>query len=154
MSKIITCNFDPVALVPILKQWQVEANGDTFGLELDVHKCISDLRNMVAGEDADILLLIIQEKIIGLIGLIVFTSPLSEQRICNEHYMYILPKYRKGKNPIKLIRAAEEWAKAHDCTHIMFNASNLASELHDKVCRLYERLHMKKFETTYISEVA
>lgn len=154
MSEIVTCNFDPVALKPIATSWIEESNGDEFGLDIDVDKGVEQFRKMVMNDNADVLLLVIQGKIVGFTGLLIFTSPLSDQRICNEHYMYILPKYRKGKNPIKIIHAAEDWAREHGCTHIMFNASNLASGLHDKVCRMYERLKMHKFETSYIAQIS
>ena len=49
-----------------------------------------------------------------------------------------------------MIDAAQAWARAHGCSHLLFNASRLASGLHDDVCRVYEHKGMKPFETTYI----
>jgi hypothetical protein len=54
---------------------------------------------------------------------------------------------------MRLLKAAKVLAKERGCSHFIMNASNLASDMHDKVCNFYKRLDMKKFETSFISEV-
>ena len=45
------------------------------------------------------------------------------------------------------------WAKENGCSHIIMTASNLASEMYDKVCNLYQRMGMELFETSFIQEI-
>jgi len=90
-------------------------------------------------------------EIVGYMGITSYKSPLSSQRIANEHYWYVLPEYRRAS--IRLIKAAIEWTKTRGCSHLQMSASNFASELHDRVCGLYEAFKMKKFETAYIMEM-
>ena len=54
---------------------------------------------------------------------------------------------------MRLFRTAKKWAADNGCQYFMANASNLASDLHDKVCSIYEGIGMKKFETSYIKRI-
>jgi GNAT superfamily N-acetyltransferase len=136
-------------LKPILDSWISECNTEEMGIELDEEVYLKDLQRLVDDENCTLLVLEHENKIAGFMGLIIFDSPLGRQKIANEHYFYILPEYR-GMSSLRLIRAARKWARENGCSHILMNASYMASELHDKVCKLYEWLGMKKFETTYL----
>jgi len=153
MSEIIKCQTDPRALEPIVDKWLEEVNNDKFGLKIEKGKAIDDLRQLVLGDDADLFLLVVQERVVGFSGVIIYENRLTDHKIANEHYWYVLPSYRKGKNPIKLLRAVEKWAKEHECSHMIMNASNLASDNHDKVVRIYERLGYSLFETSLIKKI-
>lgn len=154
MSQVIKCTVDPKVLEPIVDEWLSEVNTDRFGISIDKNKAIDDLRQMTFGEDADLFLLVVQDKVVGFSGVIIYENRLTDHKIANEHYLYILPKYRKGKNPLKLIRAVEKWSEEKGCSHILMNASNMASDKHDKLCRVYGRLGYKLFESSYIKECA
>ena len=154
MSKTVTCNIDPIALEPLVDSWLGEVNNDKFGLVIDKDKAIDDLRSMVFSPDADLFLLVVGDDIVGFSGVIVYENRLTDNKIANEHYWYVSPGYRKGKNPIRLIRAVEKWAKDHECSHIIMNASNLASDKHDRIVRIYERLGYSLFETSLMKEVS
>lgn len=139
-------------LRPIAEAWQEECKADEFGILADVDKYLAELQSMVVNANADLLVLYDEHQPIGYIGLQYFDSPLGNQKMANEHFFYVIPESR-GMASMRLMKMAKQCAKAKGCSHIIFNASNLASSLHDRVCRLYERSGMKKFETAFIIEV-
>ena len=140
-------------LRPIADAWQEECMADDFGiLADDVDRYLGELQSMAASDDADLLVLYEGRQPVGYIGLQYFDSPLGNQKMANEHFFYVIPD-KRGIASMRLMKLAKQCAKAKGCSHVIFNASNLASGLHRKVCRLYERMNMKHFETSYISEV-
>lgn len=149
--KLYKVEDDMKILFPVIDSWFKEAQFEEFGIEHDFFSGVEDLTRLINSDDGALLVMDINEKIIGFMGITVFKSPLSKQKIANEHYWYVLPEYR-GRG-IYLISSAYKWAKEKECSHIMMNASRLASQLHDKTCQIYERMGMKKFETTYIKQI-
>lgn len=145
-------NDDIETLRPIAESWFEFAKTNGFGLEISVDKHLLELGMMAVRDDADLIVLYDEEVPIGYIGLQYFDSPLGEQKIANEHYLYVVPE-KRGLASMRLIKNAKYLAGHKGCSHIIFNASNLASDLHDKICRVYDKQGMKKFETSYISEV-
>ena len=143
---------DIESLRPLVKAWKESCSCDKFGLEADVNILLVDVLELVANESSALLLLQDGDEIIGLMGLVKFKSPFGTEYVANEHYMYI-QEGRGSMGSVRFIKAAEDWARSHGCSHLMMNASNAASELHDKVCKLYERRDMLKFETSYIKEI-
>lgn len=136
-------------LRPVAESWRYESNPEAFGLTGDIDCFLKDLKKLIDGPNSDLL---VMDNLGGFMGLTIFTSPLGCERIANEHYWYVLPEYR-GVSSLRFLRAANRWAKAKGCSHIIMNASCLASDLHDRVCRLYEHFGMKKFETEYMRRV-
>ena len=140
-------------LRPIAEAWEQEMRANAFGIIAnDMNKYLAGLDELSHSNDADLLVLYDDSVPVGYIGLQYFDSPLGKQRMANEHFFYVIPE-KRGMASMRLMRLAKQVAKAKGCSHIIFNASNLASDLHDKVCKLYERIGMKKFETSFISEV-
>lgn len=140
-------------LKPVALQWKVTCNGKAMGIELVPETHFADLAGMIDRYDADLFLLINDKgRVIGYMGIVCFNSPLSNQRVAQEHYWYVIGENR-GKGSMLLIRAAKEWAKEKGCSHIILNASTLASNLHDRLCQFYERIGFQKFETSYIKEI-
>lgn len=141
-------NGDAEALRPLAEAWEKECNGEKFKINLDIEVFLRGLQGLIGGEQSTLLVLYRDEPV-GLMGVRVFNSPIGNQRIANEHLYFVLPEER-GLSSIRLIRAAEQWAREKNCSHLILNASTLASDLHDKVCRLYGRMGLAKFETSYI----
>lgn len=153
MIKIATSIDDIEDLMPVALEWKKTCNGSQFGIDLLPVVHFADLASLVERDDADLFLLLNEKnKVIGYMGITSFNSPLGDQKIVQEHYWYVSGNNR-GHGTMLLIRAAKEWAKEHGCSHIIFNASNLASGMHDKLCKFYERIGFKKFETSYIKEI-
>ena len=144
---------DIETLRPIVESWRKNVVDNDFGIIADdFDKYLFELGMMAARDDADLIVLYDEETPVGYIGLRYFSSPLGNQMMANEHYFYVIPE-KRGLASIRLIKNAKVLAKMKGCSHIILNASNLASDMHDKICKFYEKSEMKKFETSYIIEV-
>lgn len=143
---------DVSVLAPLAQAWLMEVNGD-FGIDIDVAAHLKDLQDFVNGEQSDVLGLETESgAIAGYMGVHWFFNHMGRGKFASEHYWYVHPDHR-GVGSMRLMNAAMNWAKDKGCSHFLATASELASGLHDKVCRLYEKMGMKRFETTYICEV-
>lgn len=140
------------AIRPLVVLWKDSCNCKAFGLSEDVDIFLAGLMDLIDGEDSDLLLLKTGKDIIGFMGLTKFKSPLGNDDIANEHLLFVRPG-NEGRGSLKLIAMAKSWAKVKGCSHLIMNASNLASDLHDRVCGLYERLGYVKFETSFIQVI-
>ena len=138
---------------PVVQQWRETCNGESMGFDLDVSKYLNHLTEMMFDSDSDLFLLIEDEKVVGYMGVEWFVSPVGKNKIANEHYWYILKGHRGKQGAMLLFNEVKDWAKEYGCSHLMMNASTLASDLHDKVCNFYKKLGMKKMETSYIQEI-
>ena len=137
----------------IALQWKQTCNSEAMGIKIIDEVYLADLLNLIKDDDKDLLLLVDDENnAIGYMGIFFFDCPLGGQRMANEHYWFIDEKQR-GRGAMHLVKAAGQWAKEKGCSHLIMNASTLASDLHDKVCRFYERVGMTKIETSYIKEI-
>jgi len=145
-------NSDVNDLVEIAEKWADDVADNEFNIEVKAQNHLQDLRKLILSNGSDLLVLTKDDKPVGYIGLKTFCNPLGQRLIANEHYWYVLPEFR-GIASVKLIKAADKWAKWQGCSHIILNASNLAGDMHDKVCEFYEKMGMKKFETSYIKEL-
>lgn len=146
-------NDDIETLRPIAESWLEIARGNEFNIDINIDKHLCELGALVFGVNSNLIALYDKGVPVGYIGLQYFDSPTGNQRIANERYLYVIPEKRSLPASMRLLKSAKYLAKQKGCSHRILNASNLASDLHDKVCKFYERLEMKKFETSYISEV-
>ncbi len=138
---------------PLIDEWVEEANGEDFGLDVDGDAILADVDAMIADVRGLVLLLYLRNELIGFIGLKKFKSPLSDQQIANERYWFVSEENR-GIGSMRLMKGAMEVAKGWGCSHFMANASELAGDLCEKTCKLYEKhLKMKKFETVFLKEL-
>ncbi len=145
-------NDDIETLRPIAESWQDEAQANKFGIITDVNKFLSELNNMAFGQDSNLIALYDGDIPIGIIGLRFFDSPIGNQRMADEHFLYVMPENR-GISSMRLIKSAKFLANRKGCSHRILNASNLASDMHDKVCRVYEKMGLRLFESSYISKL-
>ena len=134
----------------IAEFWEQESVAD-FGIEIDIKEHLNDLQDMINSDNKD--LLVVGDPPYGYMGISTFINPLGTELMANEHYWYIIPKRRRGMGAIRLMRAAQEWAITKGCSHLLMTASKLASDLHDNVCKLYEKTGFSHFETTYIKRI-
>ena len=143
---------DVEELRPIIESWRTTCD-NRFGFDLDVEGFENDLILMMESDHADLLVLKSKgDRLLGFMGLLSIKCSLEDSFSATEHYWYILPEHR-GQG-IKMIGAAQAWARDKGCKRLMMNASRLAGRGHDKVCRLYERLGFDHFETVYIKELS
>jgi len=139
---------DVEKLFPVIRSWLAECKANEFGINIEMPDYIDTVYKLTHHEDCDLMVMELDNEIIGVMGLTSAKCPLGEQKIANALYWYTLPEHR-GKG-ISFVLEARRWAKRKGCSHIIFNASKMASEMHDRVCQIYERVKMKKFETSYI----
>jgi len=131
---------------------KLETQEGKFGLEIDDDKYVSDIQKFLDDTETDMLVLFRDTTPIGYFGIEYFISPLSHQKLANDQSWYVMKEHR-GIGSIRLYKMAEIIAKEKGCSHLIMNASMMASEMHDQVCKLYEKLDMSKFETSYIKEL-
>lgn len=139
-------------LRPLAESWRREYNPEKFGLKGDIEVFLADVQNLIGGEKSDVLVLRDKEKIVGFMGLTCFKSPIGNELIVNEHFWFVDNNYR-GIASVRMLKAAEEWGRKRGCSHLMVNASNLASDIYSRICSLYERLGFDKFESSYLKEI-
>jgi GNAT superfamily N-acetyltransferase len=150
--KVIRAEFkDSDGIRGVVLQWQEVCRNAPFDIVIDVDKLKDDFDGLIEDDNKDLLLLVNDDNtVVGFMGIILFDTPFG--KIANEHYWFVAPEYR-GENSLSLIAAAKLWAKEKGCDYLMMNASMLASDLHDRVCRFYEHIGMVKFETSYILRI-
>lgn len=139
-------------LEPIAERWRAEARLSEFGLNAHWSKFKQTLQGFADSAMSALILLGHEGRAIGFMGAELFESPLDSQMVTRERFWYVLPRYR-GRGPLKLRKAFLEWSKDMGASHYMMSASMLASAKHDRVCQIYEKKHMKKFETTYMGQI-
>ena len=139
-------------LRPIAEIWREENKALDWDIEVNVGEHLNDLQGLIDSGESDLLVLSGAVPV-GYMGLTRFKNPIGTEFFANEHYFYIIPEKRGGMGAVRLIRAAKEWSKSKGCKFLLLNASNIASDLHDNVCKLYEKLGFRHFETTYVSGV-
>jgi len=142
----------PIELLrPIAIAWQQEARGNALGIDIDVERHLADLARLSADPHC-LLLVLMQGRPVGYMGMEFFASPVGKDIVANEHYWYVMPEAR-GRDSVMLLREARRFAREAGANYMLFNASRLASDLHDDVCRLYEHFKMEPFETTYLDRL-
>ena len=135
-------------------EWKETCKANDLGITMDPDVYFEKLGELLDVEDAELFLLLnLENEVVGYIGVESFYSPLDNQKIAIEHHWYMLEKCRGGSGAMRLVTAVQGWAKENGCSHLIMNASNLASGLHDKVCKFYESIGMELFESGYISRL-
>lgn len=152
--EVVEYKGDVQELKTLADLWKARANSSEFNMDLDWSHVRIRLRQMVDNEYMDLLTLQSDKgNVLGFMGIVMLPSPLDGKPWAREHFFYVRPEHR-GPGGIKLIHAAEAWAKKYECSALLLTASRLASAKHDRVEKLYERMDYKPFETTYIKEFA
>ena len=149
--KILDTNDNVESFASVIRAWFCETQKMEFGLDIELFTVFLDIGRLIALPDCEIFVLIDGETIIGFYGLAISQSKFSKQRIAEERYYYVMPE-KRGISSLRLLKAAEKWSKEKGCSHFIIYASQVAGELHDRTCKLYEKLDMKQFETSYIKE--
>jgi len=138
---------------PLVEAWAGEAKLAEFGMKVDIDMFLHTLLEMAQGPQSALMLLSSdQGLLLGFMGCVLFDSPLDGSLSASERYWYITPRHRKGRGFIMLRNKGKEWAKDAGAVRWLMTASKLASDKHDKLCRVL-RKKMKHFETTFIEEL-
>lgn len=139
-------------LRPLVEHWYREQNGESFGVEMSIDAFITDVKTWLSKVAGTIIVALENDEPVGFIVVIAAPSCFGAQLWGVEKGWYVYPPSRSAAG-LLLYRKARQWSGDNGCSHYITFASNLASDMHDKVCRFYERMGMKLFETIYITGV-
>lgn len=107
---------------------------------------IADLAHSLIGSERGLLLVSEEnESVSGMIGMIAAPHPYSGALIAMEMFWYVAPEARGAG--VRLMRAAEEWAKSLGLSHILMAAPD------EKVAHFLERSGYRRVETNLIKRV-
>ena len=135
----------------LIKSWHSEQNGSDFGLDLQVDSALYELDEWRKGEETAIIIQVVDGKVVGFLCVFCVDSLFVGRKVAIEKYWFVMPDHRMAG--VKLLHEARKWAKENNCTHLIMIASNLASDMYETVSRIFEKMGMKVFETSYITEV-
>jgi hypothetical protein len=138
-------------LTLVLDAWAKEWQGEDFGLTIDPVKVEADIQKVAADNKCLVLALVKDNAVVGIMGLVTLTSAIGPERIANEHCWYVMPEHRTWMR--SFITYAKAWAQTMGCSHLMLNASYMASDRADRVGSLYQKMGLKPFENVFITEV-
>lgn len=151
--EVIIFQDDVSLLRPLVESWRDNADNSEFNFDMKVCVFLAQLKVMIESPGSDLLVLQSKEgRPLGLMGVMATSSPIGNGWLLYEHYWYIVPEHR-GQGALKLLKAAEEWGRDRGCEKFSITASKLANRSHDRICRLYERLGFKHFETVFIKDL-
>ena len=150
--KIRIFNGKAESLRAIAEEWKQAAEFNKCGILVDnVDKYLAQLHLVAYSDNSDLLVQYDGDVPVGFIGIRYFESPTGNQRIANENYYYVLKKHRTES--LDLFKMAKILAGLKGCDRLIMNASNLAPEMHDKICKMYQRNGLMLFETSFTCEV-
>ena len=133
-------------------EWKHTCNAKAFGIDLNPEVHFQDLARLIEDKDCELFLLMKKDRVIGYMGAVCFRSPLGNQKLTSEHYWFVSGKNR-GRGTLLLLRAIKTWAKEKGCSHLIMNCSNLASQMHDRLCKFYEKIGFQRFESSFIKRL-
>jgi GNAT superfamily N-acetyltransferase len=107
----------------------------------NVDKITSTSRLLITSSDGVVLVVDRGGVLIGMIGVLVYPHHFSDVRTAGELYFWVDPAYR-GYG-VRLLRRAEQWARAHGAVMMQMIAPT------PDVCLLYERLGYTAIETAF-----
>lgn len=79
----------------------------------------------------------------GMMGVLMFRHPMSDQLVASEMFWWVEPEAR-GSAGVRMLRMAEEWARLRGAERMMMIAPT------DRVGEFYERVGYGKVETSYM----
>lgn len=97
---------------------------------------------MIASENALVLVVEAVGAVVGMLGALLFTHPLSGERTVSEVFWWVNPEQRGGG--IRLMRQAERWATEQGATRMLMIAPDGTD-----VGRVYTKLGYQPLETSY-----
>lgn len=86
-------------------------------------------------------------ELAGMLGLFVYPSPLTGQMEAIETFWWVEPEHRGRGSALRLIAAAERWAKEGGALTLRMIAPTEGVE------RLYERLRFRRVEASYVRAI-
>ena len=98
--------------------------------------------SLIASETATILVVRDEDRLLGMLGLTLFTHPLSGLLTVAELFWYVRPEAR-GSLGLRLLKAGERWARDRGAVRLQVVAPTVEAE------QLYQRLGFHPVERSY-----
>jgi GNAT superfamily N-acetyltransferase len=95
-------------------------------------------------------------ELVGFFALSALEHMLSGERYAEEAGWWVEPTYRSGTLGPRLLRAAEDWARTHDCAFLKLAApfDPVNDTVASHVGRFYQRQGYQPIETAFFKRVA
>jgi N-acetylglutamate synthase-like GNAT family acetyltransferase len=98
--------------------------------------------NLIDGPTSDVLVAEKQGRVVGMVALTVYRHPMTGLLVASELAWWVDADAR-GSLGVRLLRAAEAWARAHHAAHLTMIAPN------DHVAKFYGAVGFQKAETVF-----
>ncbi len=118
---------------------------EEYGLKLDREKLFYEIEKQIPTS----FFLKNSSGYIGVLGGKVIELDGLSEKAYHESVWYVKPGYRKYG--IKLVKAAEQWARENGCTKFLMVCMHNSKT--DKLFKFYERIGMTPLETHFIKEL-
>lgn len=152
MMEVVEYHGNVELLRPIGEEWHKAIKKNIFGLTGNVDKFLNSLDTMIKKSRKVLFALISDGEPVGVLAMEVNVSPVSDDLYAHECFWFVMEEHR-GVSSLRMLKAAEKWARKAGCTHFMMVASERAFcntfDGADRVGNLYERFGMNKLETSY-----
>lgn len=137
--------------IPVL-----EAFGKDCGLEdrwgsLDEGTFLRTWGAMLEINSAFLVLLEDGLEVVGAMGVLIGPTTFWNMTSANEVFWYVLPEYRKGTSPIRMLKVAEAEAKRRGCSLVF--AGHKVFWNADKMERVYKALDYQPHDLLYVKEI-
>jgi GNAT superfamily N-acetyltransferase len=118
-----------------------------LGWPLDGDGYVAHLKNVIQA-DGVIFLLEHEGTVVGGLGGVLHSEPVSGKRMATELFWFVMPEFRRGTGPMRLLASFEKWGHDNGAQHICM--LSMEHSMPEEMDRLYRRLGYRKLETTYI----
>jgi GNAT superfamily N-acetyltransferase len=137
-------NSDVEAIVAMGTRFLTETSYRT-SIVGDAQQMTATVRHLLANDEGHVSVSTDGDTLTGMIGLFVFPHPISGRRVATELFWWVNPEHRG--HGIRLLKAAEAWARAHGAEVLQMIAPSA------KVERIYQALGFSRLEVTYQREL-
>ncbi len=141
---------DVMAIRPLYDDWAAIANGQKFGLDIDIEYADANLQKLLLA-GGTLLVAYDADQPVGFFSISPMQSFFGRQTFAMETMWFALPSSPRAG--LLLFKEAIKWTESHGCSHLMLSGSWLASGMHDAVCRFCEKVGAVQFETVYLLKI-
>ena len=115
--------------------------GEMVGMESSAMAQTFD--GLLASDDGVVLVQDLGGSIVGMIAMVIYAHPFSGSRTAQEIAWWVDPESRSSGAGVRLLHAAEEWAREHNAVAIQMIAPDA------RVGALYQRMGYQSMETAF-----
>jgi len=148
IRKMCELDIPQIALMGLAYSKETDTH-DSFDYDLDT--VMLQLSLAVVDPNAQILVAIKDNTVIGFIWGVITHLPWSTEVIALDNILYIVPCCRGEIHGIRLIRAYESWAESKNATQVSISIASGITE--DRTCNIYKRLGYSYIGSQYRKDI-